>query len=380
MKTEANSTDVREVPREGGQRIKTSLAPFAAWAVAMAVLVAVAYLVPAIQRSLVLAPLPYTVTVGSRESDMRQAVRAEFVLDSPEELVSRTSGVVSSVWISPGDAVKSGERIISVNGVQINAFGQDVPLYRPLSRGDRGTDVAALRRFLSEQGLLESSGETERFDWTVAEAVRKYQLRVGAPVDGVFLPEYVMFLPRGFTLADTVQVRVGDLISSGEVVASAPPSVVQARFLPGAEGDVINDFGSEPLVFSVDDRRVPLSSLEPTGDELLELQSLVTSMPRTQEQGQPVSSVILEGFLSLQEPRSFGVVPSGSIYLAQSGAKCLFVLRDGRASSGLAARETENAAIAFGELGAAYVDPELAGLDVVRDPTALDSESIALCT
>lgn len=125
------------------------------------------------------------------------------------------SGLVQRVLVSPGDAVDSGTPIAMIDGITRVAMIAEAPLYRPLTVGDRGPDVADYHAFLARIGVSSPAGTL--FTARSARATGELARRLGAPAppEGVDAdPAWLVFAPAPFSIA-TVEL---------EAASPAPPA------------------------------------------------------------------------------------------------------------------------------------------------------------
>lgn len=129
-------------------------------------------------------------------------------------------GVVTAV--DETSAVKPGDRIYAVDGVDVRVSQGSVPYYRDLARGVEGVDVRQLQQLLADAGFL-SAAPTGFFGESTERAVRAWQRSLAMSVTGrVALGTLVAVptLPGSLTLADAI--GAGLLVSGGEPAVLAP--------------------------------------------------------------------------------------------------------------------------------------------------------------
>lgn len=132
--------------------------------------------------------------------------------------VNVRSGVVTSV--AGRGTTKQGDVLYRVGNHPVVAIMGTMPFYRTLTTGDKGTDVAQLRRALVAQKLLRSPGK--KFDGATYSALRAWQKRLGVESTGrLELGDAVAIakLPAGLSL-DRKLLRKGLVLNGGEKVVS----------------------------------------------------------------------------------------------------------------------------------------------------------------
>jgi hypothetical protein len=99
------------------------------------------------------------------------------------------------------------------------AVAGTVPMFRELTFGAEGADVAQLRGFLTRLGHLEASDEDD-FDAATARAVRAWQTELGVDDDGVVRPGDLLAVPDLPGRLDLDEaIAVGATVSGGEPAA-----------------------------------------------------------------------------------------------------------------------------------------------------------------
>lgn len=353
-------------------------------------LVALIIVVPAVtdrEEASVTAGLPSTATVGSRENDYRQSVTAVFTVTEPQEALLPIDGLVTAVHISAGQPLTSTTAVISVDGAVLKAHVDDQPFYRDIGTGTSGTDLERLRNFLELNGISSTLGPGSSFSPSLGKAVREYQRINGFPQDGIFRPTYVVFVPPTMSEVQSVLVTVGALVATGDPVLAGPAQPVSLALsadsplkLAGKEG---------PFALVVLDEDVPLSSLNPSPDDVARLyRALVDATghggPSLDTEGstQTFASVMLR----LPSAQTRGTVPNTAVYTAPSGSQCVFLLpkeetTTASPSVGDATAELiDHAEPVDGEIGLASVQAELVGRSVVRAPETLPDSLVKTCT
>jgi peptidoglycan hydrolase-like protein with peptidoglycan-binding domain len=120
------------------------------------------------------------------------------------------SGTLTSIEVEPDAPVAPGTTVATIDLEPVVVAQGTVPMFRVLGEGSVGQDVRQLQELLVTQGDLAdpSSGV---FDPATATAVRAWQARIGATVDGEVRPGALVFLPA-FPARMTVVPAVGDAL------------------------------------------------------------------------------------------------------------------------------------------------------------------------
>jgi membrane fusion protein, macrolide-specific efflux system len=163
-------------------------------------------------------------TTTARRATLTQTVDASFTLakDSTSTLATPAAGIVTSVAITQGKAVKALTRLVGVNGKAIYGIPSGYPLYRDLAEGDEGPDVTALQRALAAAGYDPGEADGEFGDGT-ADALADWQADKGLDETGrLDLASFVSYKPGA--VVDEVAVTVGDRLQAGGKLATLAPT------------------------------------------------------------------------------------------------------------------------------------------------------------
>lgn len=371
-------------PREGGRTRRRvgawmQVIPLVAlWAIPV-VAVVVAVPMASVREEVSLSPpLPAVVTVGSQSADYRTSVTVSVELERAGQVWSPVSGVLTSLAEWDG-AVHSGQELFAVDGVPILAQRGTVPLHRELRLGDEGEDVKALARFLADAGMLDRGVADVTFGSDVHAAVMLLQEKLGVRADGVFRPAYVAFVPQYAYVREEALLTVGSPIAVGEAVLDMAPAPARVGFTPTSSGSLVH-LQSAPVIVIFGDLEIPVSGLKPNSKELAKihagLREAVAAGEAEITSGEPGQPERYEGgILRIAEPQVRGVVPGSAVHVTALGAQCLFRQHKGGWSpEPLTALEP-----VVGTLGAVYVDAELIGARIARDPLALADDTLSEC-
>jgi peptidoglycan hydrolase-like protein with peptidoglycan-binding domain len=138
------------------------------------------------------------------------------------------AGTVTSVSATSGEEVNAGTSLYTVNLRPVVIAEGDVPAFRELSEGAKGSDVAQLQSLLKNLGFY-TAGVDGSFGWGTRKAVQKWQAAVGVDDDGVVQAGDVLFVPHLPTriLVDTSIVVRGNTLSGGEAAVLGIPASPQ---------------------------------------------------------------------------------------------------------------------------------------------------------
>lgn len=137
---------------------------------------------------------------------------------------NQASGTVTTVDVAPGDEVRQGSVLYTVNLRPVVIAQGLVPAFRSLSQGAEGVDVTQLQKMLAAVGVYRGA-QDGRFGAGTASAVRAWQKSLGVPADGVVQAGDLVFVPTLPTRValDTEIISRGVAVSGGEVVVMGLP-------------------------------------------------------------------------------------------------------------------------------------------------------------
>jgi peptidoglycan hydrolase-like protein with peptidoglycan-binding domain len=324
---------------------------FALLAVPIAILLALRFLLVDRLDELDVQPEPIVVAAEVEELTDDRVATAALTWGDPEVLRAPSwQGLVTDVYLRPGDRVATGVAVASVAGIKRIAAHTERPFWRPLNIGDRGEDVREAQRLLTEFGFY--SGEiTDIYGDAVAQATARWvgSLGDGAP-DGSFNPDYVVWLPvPSLVIADS-EIEAGlPAPAAGTVLVRGPQPLVGAAILSSTDQPVVLE---EPMdwEFAYADASYGLAADRPTrvrGDLLDRLSEALTS-----------DSSSVEGVLRRRDPVTAVLVPAAAVTANAEGDLCIWV----PSGSGFAPRPVE---VGEGTLNRAQILTGLLGGEAV---------------
>jgi len=131
------------------------------------------------------------------------------------------SGTVTSVGVN-GVIVGQGEWLLSIDGIAVVLLVGDIPLYRTLTVGIDGDDVAQLQRTLIELGHGQSFEMVVdgSYDDRTALAVAEWQVSAGMQPDGVVNVGDIIVRPEPIRVNELL-VAPGDIVVPGTSVLTS---------------------------------------------------------------------------------------------------------------------------------------------------------------
>lgn len=266
---------------------------------------------PAVEEGALTVPLVSDLFDGRREAEVTLVWGPSQVVVSPG-----WSGTVTRVGVEPGGTVVEGDRPVAVDSVDRIALALAEPLYRPLSSGVRGEDVAELRAALVRLGYLESVADNvDRFDAELASAVSQLSRDLGFPrTSSIIDPSWVVWLPSTEVSVAEVYVRPGSPAPpAGALLFTLAADLEAAR----VSGDV--EAGGYVLVIPGVDASFRLRGSEVDPASLSDLVEVLKRVGADPESDAPVF-----GEIRLAEPVEVVTVPASAVGVSADGSACLW--------------------------------------------------------
>ncbi|MDR6199997.1 peptidoglycan hydrolase-like protein with peptidoglycan-binding domain [Microbacterium sp. SORGH_AS428] len=176
-------------------------------------------------------------------------VQVALVTGADQTLSVQTSGTLTASRCQDGTEISSGTVVAHVDERPLIGLHTAVPLYRDLSAGDDGADVAALQSELVRLGHLDASGADGEFGPRTGQALQR--LRQSAGLDSgeraAQRSEFI-WLPSSTVTGVACALKVGDPVSQGATIATSRGGLerVEVQVLPDnlAPGDRTIRIGS----------------------------------------------------------------------------------------------------------------------------------------
>jgi hypothetical protein len=350
------------------------------WLVPVIAFLCLVPLAGSLSKAAVRPPAIALTKIGSRTSTNPQAVDITVALPPATTVTSSADGTVTSVAVKPGDVLKSGSLLITVDDVGVLAYVGSTPLYRDLSYGDRGPDISRLSSYLTDLGLLAPRSDGTFYSYALKVAASALERRIGATVDGQFHLSSIAFIPADVTRVGGVDVQPGTEANGATEILDGLGQPSAIRFaITGSEGEAPST-GGQPLTLSGAAGNLPLTSLNLSPSDRVDLYAYLlggASAGALTESGGASSPTFSGAVLSDSKPQRTGVVPSSALFSSSTGKTCVFVTT--KTARQYHAVQISTPELISGELGEAGVPISLAGQHVVRDPLTLPRTATAQC-
>lgn len=351
----------------------------ALWAVPMVAIALSVFAKEQIEASSLKPLKPEAVMVGLRNDSRIQGVDIAFSIGDSPRLQSTALGVVTSVMLSRGESPTAGQPLFGVDGVPVIAYSGDTPFYRDLVFGMKGEDAKTLGALLVATGDLSAELASDEVSYSMLQALRTFQIRMGVESPDVLRPENYVFLGSSFGAVTAIQIQLGQPTPGDGVVALGTGQMGDVKFLQPSDGMPIQKI-EEGVVLQAGDEQLELSGSDiPEGARAGLLASLLDwaesgLVTKIQGEGGAISYSGLT--LSLQAAVPVGTVPNTAVLVDEKGAACVLKV-DGSATSKFVPVITE-VEPASAELGTTNVNAELAGAKVLRD-VSTQEEAVRSC-
>lgn len=245
-------------------------------------------------------------------SDRSQAVLVEYTVETGATLVApQWSGVVTAVFLKPGDTVAHLDSVVAVDNIRRLAVFSDFPFYRTLKNRDEGPDVEALHGLLIELGFISKSPGVSFTNITGA-AVKALRKSLGDPAPtSVFDPGLIIYIPRKEMVLGSLDLVVGAPAPGFGAVIATERGTIRDTTLSTIDGEELMLDPDHDWLLTIDDRSFVVN---PEDSTLVDVSMLPEAQP----------SAALVGTVRLAEPIPVLAIPNSALVLDRSGQWCVF--------------------------------------------------------
>lgn len=284
---------------------------------------------------------PLIATVGSAERDDRVNVTVKVVTADAFPVTTQSAGVITALGIAPGAALVDGAAALEVDGLPVTAYVASSPLFRDITRGLEGKDVATAQRLLQTLGYL-ATVDGKAGSGT-ARAITRFNKDHGRGANGDVLSlGSLLWIPANSEPAVKVSVRVGTALSPGTEL-----------YTTSTGHDTI----------SVDTQAADVDRVLTVGQTSVTLPAGATSVTDPADIATIAPAIndvtARSAFLALKTPRVVGTIPASALVTDPTGATCFFSDVAGPATTVVATD---------GSFGTVDVGPDLVGTSVLVNP------------
>jgi len=294
------------------------------------------------------SPLESATAVGPIVASVESAERTDSIRTTAVygeadafAVTAQSNGTMTGLGIVVGQPVENGTVAFEVDGRPVVAYVADAPLFRDITRGLEGRDVANAQQLLHDLGYLD--GVDGKAGLATDRAIRAFNKDHGyGDTNTVLTTASLLWVPTGSGAPTAVSVRVGAALSPGLALYST------------TAGTASFTLNLEPTDA---DRTVTLDNLAidlPAGTTRITNPESVTALKDRLGDQKSIAVAV-----SLAEPRTVGTLPATAIVRAADGTMCFYTGLDG---------EPVTVAPASGLLGLVDVDAGLIGKPVLVNP------------
>ncbi|MGN7798390.1 peptidoglycan-binding domain-containing protein [Leifsonia sp. 22587] len=183
--------------------------------------------------------------------DDSQKVEFSVSHSSETTLPAPDNGVVTAAPCEPGNVITNGGAAVSIDGVPRLALAMPTPLWRNLSIGDHGPDVASLQQGLSMLGLVDAVDG--RMGQRTLTAFNQALQNINAPHATAVELTTIVWVPSPASVVSKCTSTVGSRVESGQSLLTVRASGSTAQVpLPddGLVGARVLQYGGQS--FEVD--------------------------------------------------------------------------------------------------------------------------------
>ncbi|NMM97611.1 biotin/lipoyl-binding protein [Bifidobacterium olomucense] len=194
-----------------------------------------------IPPSLVSSTEASTVKVAVTQFDDSRSVALTMSLGESSTVASPTSGTVTGIAVRAGSPIASGQVIFDVDATPVMALHTDVPLYRELKSGMRGSDAAGLNAALRRLGY--NAPDSDWMTWDTITAYNALAQSVGArqlsrDTGWTIDPSWFVWLPADSVTVKQTSIAVGRQVTAGQDLFTTAAIPLKAT-LPAAAADLV---------------------------------------------------------------------------------------------------------------------------------------------
>lgn len=264
---------------------------------------------------------------------------------------TQASGVVTTLGMGPGSEVTTGAVVVTVNDANVTAYVSDSPLFRDISRGLTGRDVATAQTLLTTLGYYSGPADGKAGLGTERAIVAYNKANGYGDKNTVLsLASLTWVGPTPVTVAEP-SVAVGDTVAPGDELFATTTSLAAIKVTETP--NVPRDAEIQIVVGDVTAPYDPGSGRVTEPDAVAAIAAAL---------GTATEGV---GTVRLVTPQLVGTVPASAVVSDPTGATCLFT-------------DVAGSAVIItplgGTLGTVDLDIALAGQPVLLNPRDVRSD------
>jgi peptidoglycan hydrolase-like protein with peptidoglycan-binding domain len=284
-----------------------------------------------------------TIESAQRNNQVNVAIGVEFAdAVTPS---TQAGGTITAVGIGPGSEVTTGTRVMDVDARGVVAYVADSPLYRDISRGVEGPDVATAQSLLTHLGFATGAADGKAGPAT-EKAIKAFNLAYGyGKSNSVLTLASLAWVGTVPATVNEMSVHLGGQVAPGTELFTTTAALA-AITVTEPPGDALDG----EWALTVNGVTAPY---EPGSGRITDPEA-VAAMAATL--GAATEGI---GTLQLATPLTVASVPSSAVVTDATGGTCIF------ASADAAPTAVEAAG---GSLGTVDLDLSLVGEPVLLNP------------
>lgn len=303
----------------------------------------------------------FWIPVEEEALDSSQLISLALTWSEGREIVApRWAGLVTDVAVHPGDELRSGDRVIQIDGVWRVAAVSGTPLYASVGYESSAAEKATAVEILRTLGY----SNVDTWNWNAIEAVRDLADRLGVPGAANALeldPAWIVWLPTEPSVVGEVIATPGrPAPQEGEAVLALQSELTSVELEANPAGGQPPDFDDAVMWELHLNDTVVDSPVFPLVDPA-QLAELTVSFG----QERPETA---KGTMSRSGASMGWVVPASSVLVDSNGLMCVIIANEEGDPSALAVQTIPGAGA-----GTAWIAAEAKGtLRVQSTPTMRD--------
>jgi hypothetical protein len=300
------------------------------------------------------AARPVVVAAGEAVRDDAAQVTIKVIPAAPREAKAVGAGLVTSVLAKAGRRLQTGDVVVTVDDRPWMAYLASAPLWRDLSPGMRGADVARAQAFLEAMGLRAGSVRgTVTAQTAAAFRALNERLGLGTADHTLHTSALVWVGPDPLTVGE-LKVRPGDSVGPGAVLLLGPmdPARIEVEEPP----DVVTS-SDEPRVLAVGGATVGYTPGSGAVTSAKDVTVVIRALAGRAEGA---------GAVRLATPERVATLPASAIVTDAQGRLCVFERVSGPPVPVMP--------IGSGTLSVVDVPAEWAGRSVLANPRDVRSD------
>ncbi|KFI61935.1 hypothetical protein [Bifidobacterium cuniculi] len=280
-----------------------------------------------------------TIATESGTYDDRRAVTVRVTQGDDATLRSPAEGTLTAYDCAVGATVESGTSMLAVDDTPVLSLHTNTPLYRALTSGVQGADVAALHAELRTLGY--DAPDSDTFSWQSVEAFNALAEQVGsvkptADNGWSVTPQMLMWLPARTVTVAGCPARTGMHVDAATDVVATAPLLTGATIIRTT--DARSDqpaAGLRSLTVAGQTFDIAQDTVDMTDRAFLNAvaasSEYAAAMSDTQQSGTGAAQPAADGTVdvtyqwTLKEPLQVTFVPPAALYDVASGTGCLSV-------------------------------------------------------